>query len=113
MTTLATEPRRLAAATVVATMAVSAVLLHHSSIADAVPSQAAGTAAPPLSCGSDPVTRFLEARASDDALDFVAQNRLAIACIERARETGDLALIARASAVAGASLEAAPAEVNP
>ncbi len=56
---------------------------------------------------------FLEARVAGDPLDAVAQNRLAVLCIQQMRDTGDLSLLDRALQCAHASVAAEPAAQNP
>ena len=62
---------------------------------------------------ANPNVSFLEARVESDPLDFVAQTRLAFACILQMRETGDLAWLDRAAQAARASVAAVPAAQNP
>jgi len=62
---------------------------------------------------ASPTLRFLEERAASDPLDSVAQNRLAHACVQQMRETGDLAWLDRAAQAARASLAGVPAAQNP
>jgi tetratricopeptide (TPR) repeat protein len=63
---------------------------------------------------SDSVTlRFLEERVQSDPLDNVALNRLSAACIQKMRETGDLAYLDRALQSARSSMAAVPVAQNP
>jgi tetratricopeptide (TPR) repeat protein len=61
---------------------------------------------------SDATLQFMERRAADDPDDSGAQNRLALAYLDRARNIGDLRFIDRAAHAARASLAALPAERN-
>ncbi len=74
---------------------------------------AATTVALREAAADGPVLRFLEERVRQDPLDFPAWNRLAVACVRRMRETGDLAWLERAARAAKASLAAVPETLNP
>src|SRR5438046_1627312 len=49
---------------------------------------------------SDPTISFLLKRVQSDPMDSVAHNRLASACVQRMRETGDLGYLDRAKVAA-------------